>query len=375
MQAEKRAPPFRVLALDGGGLRGILPATVLMALESETGQGIGQLFDLVVGTSTGGILALGLGLGGPNGTPAYTAAQLRDLYFENAEKIFPLGGMPLVHVSGAWGTRSQLPPDATLSERIGHWLGRENIHRVVSPAGGALYPAAGLEQVLATYFGEARLDNTLCGVAVTTYDYASKRTYLLRNYPTNASWELPATNQVLMREAARATSAGPTFFPPTSLTGFEGVLVDGGVTANNPAMIAYIEAQELIRAMDLPPASSPVATLLVSIGTGVAAQAADDVTLQLVERQNWVKLAHDHLMGALFTGLTELHDEQLNQLLNVVPAGEPPGYFRFQTTLQSGSFAMDDARPENLRGLLADAERMVEENRDGLLAIARRLRE
>ena len=69
----------KILAIDGGGIRGIIPATVLMEIERQTGKPAAQLFDLIAGTSTGGILAVGLVKPGRTGAPEYTAASLRDL--------------------------------------------------------------------------------------------------------------------------------------------------------------------------------------------------------------------------------------------------------------------------------------------------------
>src|SRR5215472_16325911 len=78
----------RILAIDGGGLRGIIPATVLMEIEKRTGKRIARLLDLVAGTSTGGILAVGLAKPGVDGHPQYSAADLRDLYVAEAKTIF-----------------------------------------------------------------------------------------------------------------------------------------------------------------------------------------------------------------------------------------------------------------------------------------------
>ena len=77
---------IRVLAIDGGGIRGIIPARVLVEIEKLTRRSIAELFDLIVGTSTGGILALGLTTPGSDG-PAFSAAQLLDLYLNYGEII------------------------------------------------------------------------------------------------------------------------------------------------------------------------------------------------------------------------------------------------------------------------------------------------
>ena len=83
-QAWPKDRRFRILSIDGGGIRGIFPAAFLAGLERRYtgGRSIASCFDLVAGTSTGGILALGLGAG-------YSAAELRDLYIERGSEIFP----------------------------------------------------------------------------------------------------------------------------------------------------------------------------------------------------------------------------------------------------------------------------------------------
>ena len=80
---------YKILAIDGGGIRGIIPATVLMEIERQTGKQIADLFDLIAGTSTGGILAVGLAKPGHDGRPEYAAADLRELYIQEATTIFP----------------------------------------------------------------------------------------------------------------------------------------------------------------------------------------------------------------------------------------------------------------------------------------------
>ena len=80
--------PFRVLSLDGGGIRGVIPAAILSYMESATGQPVSSLFDLIVGTSTGGILALALSAPDAEGKPKFTAQQLETLYSTKGGEIF-----------------------------------------------------------------------------------------------------------------------------------------------------------------------------------------------------------------------------------------------------------------------------------------------
>src|SRR5262245_29471105 len=83
--------PFRILALDGGGIRGIIPAVVLAEVERRTRRPIADLFDLIAGTSTGGILALGLVRPGAGGNPYHTAQAMVELYEKDGPKIFSRG--------------------------------------------------------------------------------------------------------------------------------------------------------------------------------------------------------------------------------------------------------------------------------------------
>jgi patatin-like phospholipase/acyl hydrolase len=71
----------RILTIDGGGIKGVFPAAFLATLENELGAPIGDYFDLIAGTSTGGIIAMGLGLG-------LTARELHGLYRDAGRRIF-----------------------------------------------------------------------------------------------------------------------------------------------------------------------------------------------------------------------------------------------------------------------------------------------
>jgi patatin-like phospholipase/acyl hydrolase len=82
------ADVFKVLSIDGGGIRGIIPAMVLAEIEERTGKPIAEMFDLIAGTSTGGILALGLAMPEDGGRPRYTASELIELYEDEGASIF-----------------------------------------------------------------------------------------------------------------------------------------------------------------------------------------------------------------------------------------------------------------------------------------------
>ena len=165
----------RILSIDGGGIRGIIPATVLSEIERRTGRHVAELFDVIAGTSTGGILACGLTLPDSAGHPARTAAELVRMYVDEGPRIFP-------H----------------------EFLGR--IRSLVDEK----YPQKGIESVLQTYMGDAMLSDTLTEIVVTAYDIERRRPFFFRSARARAD----ARYDFPLRMVARSTSAAPTYFEP-----------------------------------------------------------------------------------------------------------------------------------------------------------------
>ncbi len=127
---------IKILSLDGGGIRGIITATILAEIEDRTKRPISSLFDLIAGTSTGGILALGLAMPN-NGKPRYSARDLVQLYEDKGGRIF---SHSLCHeIRSLWGLREER------------------------------YPSNGIEAVLDEYFGTARLSESLTNLIITSY--------------------------------------------------------------------------------------------------------------------------------------------------------------------------------------------------------------
>ena len=142
-------PPIRVLSIDGGGIRGIIPAMVLQELEQRTGEPTCKLFDLIAGTSTGGIIALGLTKPGPNGGPQYPARKLLELYEVEGPAIF--------HQS----------------------LGRRLM--ALGSLLEAKYPASNIEGVLGRYFGDTRLAEALTDVVIPSYELEGRMAWFFRS--------------------------------------------------------------------------------------------------------------------------------------------------------------------------------------------------
>lgn len=205
--------------------------------------------------------------------------------------------------------------------------------------------------MLQAYLGDARLGDALKPVVVTSYDLASRRPVLFRTADARAGQWNP-----LMREVARATSAGPTFFPPVALSWEqqERFLIDGGVVANNPAVISYLEAETLLGEHER---ATPI--VIVSLGTGhPTPEVHNDITLQLLDRENWLSLGLNRLLPALLEGPSQYQEDLLFRLLNEQGRG---AFFRFQTLLGPAGPAMDDVREENIRALVQVGENLVSE--------------
>jgi uncharacterized protein len=337
------AAPFRVLAIDGGGIRGIIPATILAELERRVApRALADVFDLIVGTSTGGILALGLAV--PDGErPRHTAERL--LGVSEAETIFP-GGGPQTLTQRVFGTRD---PGAWFRDPIEVLLRRSSRQEA---SGGARYPLAGLEQVLARYLGDAPLADGVADVVVTSYDMAHHEPILF-----SSRERAGFVTDVSMLVAARATSAGPTFFEPQVILseGRQRVLVDGGVYVNNPSILGYLLASQAADAADAP-------LVVVSLGTGTRPPEEPSTPDEL--------RTGDPLARALLEAVARGSGAMGDALLRGLADGERFRYWRMQTDVGTCSFVMDDSRPENVSCLSARARELASERSADLDEIA-----
>ena len=323
----------RILSIDGGGIRGIIPAMVLAEIEERTRVRTADNFDLIAGTSTGGILALGLSRP-DEGNPQFTAADLANIYRERGEEIFNRDQREVT------GLEARIAPVRELLARIVNVPGMEGLPGIgplVAPLREVLphlegltderYSNEGLRRVLGDQFGDATLGNARTRTMVTTYDMQSRRPIFLR------SWE-QGDAAVQMSDAALATSAAPTFFEPVQLTIGEQArtLIDGGIFVNTPTVSAYAEAIEIF----------PDATdfFVLSLGTGESTQPLD-----YQDAVNWGKLEWlPELLECMFDGMSDATDDQMERILGA-------NYIRLQRNLKPGNERMDDATPGNILAL------------------------
>jgi hypothetical protein len=198
---------FRILSIDGGGVRGILPAAILAGLEERFlgGASVAGFFDLIAGTSTGGILALGLGAGLP-------AAELRGLYVERGGEIFPPLGPGLV------------------GRILRHLRARRRYVRYI-------YEQDALAGVLQEILGDRLFGSSTRRLCVPSFEGRHGEVYIFKT-PHHPDFKLDWREPML--KVALATSAAPSYYRP--LRAGDYTFIDGGVWANNPVMIALTEA-------------------------------------------------------------------------------------------------------------------------------------
>ena len=198
---------FKILSIDGGGIKGIFPARVLAELEERylEGRAIAEQFDLITGTSTGGIIALALSIGIP-------AREIANLYIERGNEIFP----QYPRTMQGWLRR--------------HWHGaRSFLYQ--------RYDRTALVAILEETFGERLLGEAKARLCIPSADGRHGDVYIFKT-PHHPDYKKDRLER--MTTVACATSAAPTFFRPLESDGYR--FVDGGLWANNPIMIGLVDA-------------------------------------------------------------------------------------------------------------------------------------
>ncbi len=306
---------FRILSIDGGGIRGVIPAMLMAEIEKRTGRPIAELFDLIAGTSTGGILALAAVKPAGEGIkrkPQYSAQDAVGLYETEGPRIF---------FRSPW--------------------------RTIRTLGGVVdekYPTDKIEAVLEEYFGGTLLSEALAEVIIPAYETETRDPIFFKSRKAQTD----PKEDFLMWHVARATSAAPSYFEPAQIKTQGRVLslVDGGVIANTPAMCALAEAKKHH------PGANDI--LLVSLGTGDPTRPISYEAAKGWGIVEWLV----PLFSLFFDGMSDSVDYQLTQLLPPGPDGYRR-YYRFQTHLVEGNDNIDDASRTNIRVLKMVAQDMI----------------
>lgn len=356
----------KILSIDGGGIRGIVPAIILAEIERRTGKRIFQMFDLVVGTSTGGMLALGLTKPDPqNPNQAhYKAQDLVEFYKKHGKTIFQK--TLLVETR-----RKLLYPIIELIEKLsGEPVG--DLEDLLNPK----YIAKGREEVLTELLGNTPLDQALKEVFVTSYDTVLRMPVFFTSKekkPKFGENYRKICAGFTMKQAAMATSAAPTYFEPVQLAtssdpnaeGFYS-LVDGAVFANNPTSLAIMEA--IIDAKKAGNKLEMDDILVVSIGTGSLTRKYPYDQIKKWGVVQWIQ----PVLQMTVDGQSESVSCQLEQLLPHA-SDRPKQYYRFQGFLTKANDNMDDTEPENIERLESLANQIIFEREGDLKELCQQL--
>lgn len=286
---------FQILALDGGGAKALFTAHVLARLEQDLGVNIKDSFDLIAGTSAGGIVALGLGAG-------LTPNEIVGHYEELVKTVFP-------------------------SARRRPW---RRPRQLTAP----IYDAGALRTALTKVLGERLLGDSTKRLVIPAWDVQRGAVHIFKTpHHTKLArdWRIP------MVDIAMATSAAPLYFPAARVDGHR--LIDGGVWANNPSVVAIAEAVSML---DVPLKSIRV----LNIGT------IDQLTNHPKRRDRggllqWAKPIAPLVLSAGSRGGQGIAEHLVGK----------NAYTRFDALVPGGLYALDSADPNDVAGLAASVSR------------------
>lgn len=297
--------PYLILSIDGGGIKGIIPATVLTLLEQEIGCRTGQLFDCIGGTSTGGILAVGLAKADPAQPdfPEHRAKEMLDIYLNRNDEIFyrPF----LYKLQSLWG--------------------------LLAPK----YSNAKLKNILQEELKFATLGNSVCDLVIPAYDLTTHAGFYFE-YFKNQDKE---PHNFSFLDIVLATTAAPTYFPSVAVADsfsphFTHNLVDGGIIANNPAALIWIKCRQNAALQDRE-------VYILSLGTGTAPE--DSVSYY--ESKDWGLFEYlNPLIDNFLDASTSLVEENLKTLEKL----KLLHFFRVNVAIPETAAAMDNVSCENV---------------------------
>ncbi|XP_055834008.1 patatin-like protein 2 isoform X1 [Solanum dulcamara] len=336
-----------ILSIDGGGIRGIIPTIILNVLESQlqeldgTDARLADYFDVIAGTSTGGLVTAMLTAPDENNRPLYAAKDITPFYLEHCPKIFPQKNY------------------CGLFAPIG---------KVVQALVGPKYDGKYLHEVIKEKLKDSRLSNTITNVVIPTFDIKKLQPTIFSTYETKRSAHYDAK----LSDICISTSAAPTYFPAYYFkvedengNVREHNLIDGGVAANNPGLIAISEVSKEILKDN--PDFFPIKPmdygrfLVISIGTG-AAKFEHEYNSSMAAKWGIVDWLFYKGSTPLFDIFTQSSADMIDYHNSVVfqALRSENSYLRIQEDELRGTEAsMDVATKENLERLVEIGENLL----------------
>ncbi|KAH7567381.1 hypothetical protein JRO89_XS07G0061600 [Xanthoceras sorbifolium] len=333
-----------VLSIDGGGIRGIIPATILAFLETELQKLDGEearladYFDVISGTSTGGLVTAMLTAPNEQNRPLFAAKDIKDFYLQHCPKIFPQDNFPL--------------------------------SKLFKSLAGPKYDGKYLRSLVQQKLGDIRLHQTLTNVVIPTFDIKKLQPTIFSSYEVKKNPSIDA----LLSDISIATSAAPTYLPAHHFETKESTgkamrtfdLIDGGVAANNPTLVAINEVtKEITRgSADFFPIrpTDYGRFLVISLGTG---------SPKCEEKYDAIKSAKWGLLGWLTsessTPLIDVFMQSSSDMIDFHMSAvfqalhSEDNYLRIQDdNLTGNESSVDIATKENLESLVRVGEKLLQ---------------
>ncbi|OVA08778.1 Patatin/Phospholipase A2-related [Macleaya cordata] len=336
-----------VLSIDGGGVRGLIPGTILAFLEAELQKLDGEnarladYFDVVAGTSTGGLITLMISTPNSSNRPLYAAKDINSFYLEHGPKIFPQGTN-----GGLWGS----------------------VINFMGTVTGPKYDGKYLRSLLQGLLGKTKMHQTLTMVVIPTFDIRLLQPIVFSTHEAKRD----ISKDALLSDVCISTSAAPTYFPAhyfetkdsqdKVLWSFD--LIDGGVAANNPTLVAmnqvtkeiFAKNEEFqhIKNMDC------TKYLVISLGTGSAKQ---ENKYSAAMASKWGRLhwlyngANMPLMAFIQASgdMVDIHASVLFQALH-----SEKNYLRIEADdLEGNAASVDISTEENMKKLIQIGQELL----------------
>ncbi|XP_042430748.1 patatin-like protein 2 [Zingiber officinale] len=350
--SDSKPPPslgkrITVLSIDGGGVRGLIPATIIDFLESELQKldgpdaRIADYFDVISGTSTGGLVATMLAAPGENNKPLFAAKDIVQFYLDHSPKIFPQQRSPF------------------LSSAL----------NFVGALAGPKYNGKYLRSKIQELLGTTKLSQTLTNIVIPTFDIKISQPIIFSSYETEKN---PLKN-ALLSDICISTSAAPTYLPGHYFetqddqgTTKRFNLIDGGVAANNPTLSAMSQVtKQILKSNTDFDSYEPVdysRFLVLSIGTGTPKK-AENYSAQMSARWG--------LLGWLYNGgntpIIDIFSQASSEMVDIHLAhvfeahDSEDRYLRIQDdTLTGDSTSVDKSTEKNLQNLLEIGKKLLE---------------
>ncbi|GJX72837.1 patatin-like protein 2 [Tanacetum coccineum] len=335
-----------ILSIDGGGVRGLIPSVILSFLETELQKLDGEsarladYFDVISGTSTGGLVTAMLTAPNEDNRPLFAARDITEFYLEHCPSIFPHDDNPLGHAT-----------------------------KVIKALSGPKYDGVYLHELIQELLGNTQLHETLTNVVIPTFDIKHMQPTIFSSYQLKKNPGLDA----LLSDICIGTSAAPTYLPAHTfetedsegnLLG-EFNLIDGGVAANNPTLVAISEVtQEITKgSIDFFPIKPTEygRFLVLSLGTGSPKfeEKFDAATSSSWGVFGWLASNGSTPLIDVFTqSSSDMVDYHISTVFQALHSGG--NYLRVQDDTLSGDVAsMDLSSRKNLEDLVQVGEELL----------------